>query len=359
MTETDLRTLGGSAGPGGGADGTSDMVVIENAVKHFLLPRRAFRRTRDHVHSVDGVSLRIGAGEVLGLVGESGSGKSTLARVLLHLAPADAGRVVVDGMDVRKLRGAESKRLRRTAQLVFQDPHAAMDPRMTIGESLSAVLAQHRMGTAEERRKKVEDGLREVGLDESYVDRYPAECSGGQLQRVVIARALLLGPKLLVCDEPTSALDASVQAKVLNLLSRLRREHHLTMLMISHDLRVVRLISDRVAVMYLGQVVEIADRDQLFDAATHPYTLALLDAATPKRPGSEPTVAARGEPPSPIHPPEGCRFRTRCPLATERCRTQMPPLQAVAPGHEVRCHRWDEARAALVGEGGLVGEGES
>jgi len=217
---------------------------------------------------------------------------------------------------------------------------------MTVRQSLTAVLAQHRIGDGPEREARIVQALREVGLEAEYLDRYPADCSGGQLQRIVIARALLLEPTLLVCDEPTSALDASVQAKVLNLISRLRRERELTMVLISHDLRVVRLTSDRVAVMYLGQIVETADREELFTGARHPYTLALLAAAALAK-GDE-QVVAQGEPPSPVHPPTGCRFNTRCPLAANRCRQEAPQLTEVAPGHQVRCHRWSESRELLA-----------
>ena len=329
------------------AETVADMVVMEGAVKRFPLPRRGLRRKREHVHSIDGVSLTIKAGQVLGLVGESGSGKSTIARAMLRLIPLDTGTVAIDGLDTRTMKESQRKRLRRIAQLIFQDPHAAMDPRMTIADSLYAVLAQHRIGTRAERRLAVSASLQEVGLDDSYLGRYPGQCSGGQLQRVVIARALLLKPRLLICDEPTSALDASVQARVLNLLTRLRREHHLTMVLISHDLRVVRFASDRVAVLYLGQVVEIADRDDLFEGSVHPYTLALLAAAShaDARTGHAEAV---GEPPSPINPPPGCRFHTRCPLAVDRCRAEQPVLTEIAAGHSVRCHRWNDVRAALV-----------
>lgn len=325
-----------------------EMVVLTDVVKHFPLPRRGLFGEREVVHSVDDVSLRIRTGEVMGLVGESGSGKSTLARLVLRLLRADSGSVSIDGCDVSALRGARRKNLRRVAQLIFQDPHAAMDPRMTIGESLRTVLDQHHIGAKSERAAVISAGLVEVGLDDSYLPRYPGECSGGQLQRVGIARSLLLGPKLLVCDEPTSALDASVQAKVLNLLGRLQREHRLTMMMISHDLRVVRFVSDRVAVMYLGQIVEVADSEDLFTAAAHPYSIALLAAVIPAGEKHDPTVVATGEPPSPIHPPAGCRFSTRCPLAVDLCREQVPELLEVSPGHEVRCHRWVEARELLL-----------
>ncbi|WP_052436317.1 ABC transporter ATP-binding protein [Georgenia sp. SUBG003] len=334
---------------------TRNMVVLKNAVKYFRVPRRSLLGRAEHVHSVDGVTLTVGSGEALGLVGESGSGKSTLARVILRLLATTSGTVEVDGRDVTRLDAAERRRLRRAAQLVFQDPHAAMDPRMTIGESLTAVLAQHRICEPQDRRARVAERLDEVGLDATYLDRYPSECSGGQLQRVGIARALLLDPKILVCDEPTSALDASVQARVLNLISKLRRERELTLIMISHDLRVVRFLCDRVAVMYLGQIVEVAESEALFTGAMHPYTIALLEAAASDSSVHDPAVVATGEPPSPIHPPSGCRFSTRCPLADQRCRTEQPELVEVADGHEVRCHRWTEARELLRCDAGEMG----
>ena len=323
---------------------TTALVKLENVVKYFPLRRRGFG-PREFVHSVDDVSISLEAGRSLGIVGESGSGKSTLARVMLGLQTPDSGQVDVAGVQVTSLKRKDDKAFRRKAQIVFQDPHSVMDPRMTVRQSLTAVLAQHRIGDGPEREARIVQALREVGLEAEYLDRYPADCSGGQLQRIVIARALLLEPSLLVCDEPTSALDASVQAKVLNLIGQLRRERELTMVLISHDLRVVRLTSDRVAVMYLGQIVETADREELFTGARHPYTLALLAAATPVK---EEKVVAQGEPPSPVHPPAGCRFNTRCPLATDRCRQGAPQLTEVSPGHQVRCHRWSESRELLA-----------
>ncbi len=272
---------------------------------------------------------------------------------MLGLQEPDSGQVDVAGVRVTGLKRKDDKAFRRKAQIVFQDPHSVMDPRMTVRQSLIAVLAQHRIGNGPDREARVVQALQEVGLEASYLDRYPSECSGGQLQRIVIARALLLEPTLLVCDEPTSALDASVQAKVLNLISQLRRERELTMVLISHDLRVVRLTSDRVAVMYLGQIVETADREPLFTEARHPYTLALLAAATHGK--GEERVVAQGEPPSPVHPPAGCRFNTRCPLATDRCRQEAPQLTEVAPGHQVRCHRWSESRELLATVTGSAG----
>jgi oligopeptide/dipeptide ABC transporter ATP-binding protein len=320
------------------------LVNMDRIVKYFPLRRRGFG-VREHVHSVDDVSISVEAGRSLGIVGESGSGKSTLARIMLGLEAPDSGCVHVAGVDVARMKRKDDKAFRRMAQIVFQDPHSAMDPRMTVRQSLVAVLAQHRLGDAAEREARVVRVLEEVGLDSSYLDRYPGDCSGGQLQRIVIARALLLEPVLLVCDEPTSALDASVQAKVLNLISQLRRERQLTMVLISHDLRVVRLVTDRVAVMYLGQIVEVAEREALFTEARHPYTLALLAAAT--HVDGDDRVVAQGEPPSPVHPPAGCRFNTRCPLAVDRCRVEAPELTEVEPGHQVRCHRWAESRELL------------
>jgi len=314
------------------------LVTVEDLVKHFPLKGGAFGR-RQYVHSVDHVSFAIAPGEVLGLVGESGCGKSTLARAMLGLTPVDSGRVLFDGIDVAGTKGRGRKALRRSMQLVFQDPFAALDPRMRLGTSLDAPLAQHRLGSREERHERIVQVLGHVGLDASFLDRHPGECSGGQLQRVVVARALLLRPRLLICDEPTSALDASVRAQILNLLIELKDELDLTLLMISHDLRVVRHICDRVAVMYLGEIVEVASREDLFERPAHPYTQALLTASLPEGSGAEASPdAPRGEPPSPVDPPSGCRFHPRCPLARDRCRTEAPVLGAISPGRAVSCH---------------------
>ncbi|MEU8140860.1 ABC transporter ATP-binding protein [Nonomuraea sp. NPDC048901] len=327
----------------------SAIAVLDHVSKHYPLSRTGFGR-RPHVHSVDDVSLRIREGEVLGLVGESGSGKSTLARLLLGLVPADAGLIDVDRLRVGKLRGARLRQLRRSAQLVFQDPHSALDPRMTLRESLLAPLQQHRIGTPPERLRRVATALAEVGLDDSFLERRPGDCSGGQLQRVVIARALLLEPKLLVCDEPVSALDASVQATILNLLVDLRRSRGLSMLFISHDLKVVKFLADRVAVLYLGQVVETATHEGIFTDALHPYTLALLHSGRGHRVNAGAADQLKGEPPSPVSPPSGCRFNTRCPLATDQCRTEQPDLVDIGDGHQVRCHRSAETRSRLTVE---------
>ena len=317
-------------------------------VKHF--PVRALGSgRRGLVRAVDGVSLSIRKNEILGLVGESGCGKSTLARLLLKLIPLDGGTVAIDGRDVSRVDGEELRRLRRSMQLIFQDSFSAMDPRMRIGTSLEAPLAQHDIGDHEERRERVLRMLSEVGLDESFYDRVPSQCSGGQLQRATIARALLLEPSFLICDEPTSSLDASVRAQVLNLLIKLKNQFGLTLLMISHDLRVIKYFCDRVAVMYLGQIVEIADRDILFTRPAHPYTRALIAASWLEETGlatSGETV--RGEPPSPVDPPSGCRFHTRCPMAEERCVRDAPELEAAGPNHLARCHFRDRQMTANV-----------
>jgi len=315
------------------------LVVVRDAAKHYRLT--AFGYRSPIVRSVDGVSFCIGERETLGLVGESGCGKSTLARLLLHLTPLTAGTVTTGGQDFSRVTGAALRRARQRVQLIFQDPAAALDPRMRIGTSLEAPLAQHGIGTPAERRARVLQILAEVGLDASFLDRIPGQCSGGQLQRVVIARALLLRPRFLVCDEPTSALDASIRAQILNLLMDLQRRFHLTLLMISHDLRVVRYMCDRVAVMYLGQIVEIARRDDLFARPAHPYTRALIASSLLEESGLRPAAGiVRGEPPSPLNPPSGCRFHPRCPMAEDLCREQSPALEAAGPEHLTRCHFW-------------------
>ena len=317
------------------------LVVLNDVQKHFPVSGGFLGGRREVVHAVDGVSLTINEGEVLGLVGETGSGKSTLARVMLRLTGTDKGSVTFDGRDVLAANRREMKGLRREMQLIFQDPYSALDPRMRLGQSIDAPLSQHGVGTKAERVAKIADLLGKVGLDPSFADRYPSECSGGQLHRVVIARALSLGPRFLACDEPTSSLDASIRAQILNLLVDLKNQLNLTMLMISHDLRVVRYISDRVAVMYLGQIVELGDRDAIFDNPRHPYTRKLIQASLPEEGAGFAGSILQGEPPSPINPPSGCRFRTRCPLAQAVCATA-PALEEVEPGHWVSCFFWDQ-----------------
>ena len=329
-----LETVGESR-----RDEADPLVRIRDVVKHF--PVRGVGGRRAWVRSVDGVSLDIERGEIMGLVGESGCGKSTLARLALHHTKADRGSVTIDGRDLFRMKAEELRRFRRFIQMVFQDPAGALDPRMRIERSLSVPLGQHGIGTPRQRLASVGEALADVGLDPSIARHYPDQCSGGQLQRIVIARALLLRPRFLICDEPISAVDASIRAQVLNLLAVLRRRFDLTLLMISHDLRAMRHICDRVAVMYLGNIVEIAPVDELFAAPAHPYSQALIAASLLDEIGLEnASRLARGEPPSPVRPPPGCRFHPRCPLADERCSRERPRLQAATRSRRVACHHW-------------------
>lgn len=312
-------------------------VTATDLVKTYPVPGWGPNGRRS-VYSVDHVSLSLAKGEILGLVGESGCGKSTVARLLVGMTPPSSGSISVGGRAMVGGKGRDRLEMCRKVQLVFQDPFGALDPRMTLGQSLDAPLWAHGLGDRGQRRAVVADMLREVGLDGSFYDRFPSECSGGQLQRAVIARALILKPDFLVCDEPTSALDASMRTQILNLLLDLRDRLSLTILMISHDLRVVRHLCSRIAVMYLGQIVEIADRDTLFENPRHPYTRALIAASMLEKTGLEASAAAlRGEPPSPLNPPSGCRFNGRCPQAEELCSRVAPALEPSAAGM-VRCH---------------------
>ena len=322
-----------ASGAAGGA--RPNHVVADRIVKHFPVRLGAWRK--GSVRSLDGVSFTIRQGEVMGLVGESGCGKSTLARVLLRLLPADSGSVVIAGRNLHTLRGEELRRFRTSIQLIFQNPYAALDPRMRIGTSLEAPLAQHGRGSQRDRRRRAIDMLREVGLDDSFIGRLPSQCSGGELQRIVIARALLLEPRFLVCDEPTSALDAPLRAQIINLLIDLKRRFDLTLLVISHDLRVVRYISDRVAVMYLGKIVEFGERDDVFDNPLHPYTRALIAASLLEENGLAAGDDVRGEPPSPLNPPRGCSFHPRCAIARSRCSAEEPELAVQQGVHQTAC----------------------
>ncbi len=318
------------------------LLRLDGLVKHFPAGRGK------RVHSVDGVSLEVGKGEVLGLVGESGCGKSTLARTILQAVTADSGHITFDGEEISGVKGRDLKALRRSMQFVFQDPYGAFDPKMRLGTSLDAPLRHHGMKDQGERAARIAEMLERVGLEEDMLARFPRECSGGQLQRLVIARALLLKPKFLICDEPTSALDASIRAQILNLLVDLKDQLDLTLVLISHDLRVVRYLCDRVAVMYLGQIVEEAPREELFTNPRHPYTKVLLAAslAEEQQGTAHPTehdlvTRLKGEPPSPIDPPTGCRFHPRCPLAEDVCSTVVPPVAWPADDHSATCHFWD------------------
>jgi oligopeptide/dipeptide ABC transporter ATP-binding protein len=319
------------------SQGYEPLLTLDGVVKHFPAGRGKT------VHSVDGVSLEVGKGEVLGLVGESGCGKSTLARTILQAVSADSGHITFDGEQISGLKGKQLKALRRSMQFVFQDPYGAFDPKMRLGTSLEAPLRHHGMKDQTERAARIAEMLGRVGLEEDMLDRFPRECSGGQLQRLVIARALLLKPKFLICDEPTSALDASIRAQILNLLVELKDQLDLTLVLISHDLRVVRYLCDRVAVMYLGQIVEEAPREELFTNPRHPYTKVLLAASLAEDQGADEIVTRlKGEPPSPIDPPSGCRFHPRCPMAQDICATTVPPLAWPGDDHSATCHFWDQ-----------------
>lgn len=301
----------------------------------------SYRTSRGTLRAVDGVSLSVEAGETVALVGESGCGKSSLGRTILGLTPHSGGRVRFDGVDITALGRTALRPYRRRMQMVFQDPSASLNPRQTGGTLLSTPLAVHRMGTREEQRARVVAMAERVGLPRDALSRYPHEFSGGQKQRIGIARALILQPALVVCDEPVSALDVSIQAQILNLLVELRADYRLSYLFVSHDLGVVRYIADRIAVMYLGRIVENAPHRSLWSRPLHPYTRGLIQAV-PGRGGQEAgrgrQAPVAGDLPNPLDPPKGCRFHPRCALATEVCRTTVPPLRTVLPGHDVACH---------------------
>lgn len=318
-----------------GAVSPEPLSRVRDLVKHFPV-----RGSGEVVRAVDGVNFDIFRGETFGLVGESGCGKSTVGRCLLRLIEPTRGEVSFQGRNVLALGRSELRALRRDMQIIFQDPYASLDPRMKVGDIVAEPLVIHRLGNKRERRERAAELLRKVGLDPDYMNRYPHEFSGGQRQRIGIARALALNPKLIVADEPVSALDVSVQAQVINLLEDLQAEFGLAYLFISHGLAVVEHISDRVAVMYLGRIVEVAPAEELYVRPLHPYTRALLSAIPipdPKR--KRERIILRGDVPTPINPPSGCRFRTRCPEAIAECAEIDPRLREVAPGHTVACLR--------------------
>ncbi len=319
----------------------STILKVENLVMHFPIYRGVIRRQVAAVHAVDGISFSIRRGETMGLVGESGCGKSTTGRTILQLYKPTSGSVIFDDVDLVKLRGGELRKMRRKMQMIFQDPYASLNPRMTVGNIVAEPLMVHNVASGREIQERVEHLLNIVKLDPSFANRYPHEFSGGQRQRIGVARALALQPSFIVCDEPISALDVSIQAQVINLLEDLQKQFNLTYLFIAHDLSVVRHISDRVAVMYLGVIVEIADRAELYASPLHPYTQALLSAV----PIPDPVADARrqrtileGDVPSPVNPPSGCRFRTRCPIAKSVCAEQVPEFRELKPDHFVACH---------------------
>jgi oligopeptide transport system ATP-binding protein len=351
MTMTvDGSTTSGPAGagaPGDGPGGDRTLLSVSDLRMYFPVTQGLiFERHIGDVHAVDDVSFDLPRGETLGLVGESGCGKSTTGRTILRLYRPTAGKIIFDGVDITRLSGEALRKTRRRMQMIFQDPYASLNPRMTVGGIVGEPLAVHEIGTSAERRERVAELLNVVGLNPNFLNRYPHEFSGGQRQRIGVARAIAVNPELIIADEPISALDVSIQAQIINLMERLQDEFSLTYLFIAHDLSVVRHVSNRIAVMYLGRIVELASSDDLYAHPLHPYSVALLSAV----PIPDPVIESRrrriilkGDVPSPVNPPSGCRFHTRCWLRErlgnpERCTTEDPALRTLATGHEVACH---------------------
>jgi oligopeptide transport system ATP-binding protein len=317
------------------------LVHIDDLVMHFPIYRGVIRRQVGAVHAVDGVSFDIKRGETLGLVGESGCGKSTTGRTILQLYRPTSGKVIFDGVNLVDVKGEELRKMRRKMQMIFQDPYASLNPRMTVADIVGEPLMVHNVANAREIKERVDHLLEVVKLNPSFADRYPHEFSGGQRQRIGVARALALQPSFIICDEPISALDVSIQAQVVNLLEELQEQFNLTYLFIAHDLSMVRHISNRVAVMYLGIFAEMADRDEIYMHPLHPYTQALLSAVPipdPVADAKRQRVILEGDVPSPVNPPSGCRFRTRCPIAEALCAEERPAFREIKPGHFVACH---------------------
>ena len=323
------------------------LLDVKNLVKYFPVTRGALiRRHAGWVRAVDDVSFSIEAGETLGLVGESGCGKSTTGNAVMQLETPTSGEVVFEGQSLTTLKRAEQRRARRRMQMIFQDPYGSLNPRMSVGKIIEEPMMVHKLyGSRQDRRNRVQEILELVGLSRSQASRYPHEFSGGQRQRIATARSLAVEPSFIVCDEPVSALDVSIQAQIINLLQDLQQRLGVAFLFIAHDLKVVRHISDRIAVMYLGKLVEVTTSDTLYERPLHPYTRALLSAV----PVADPVVEAQrkriilpGDVPSPVNPPSACRFHPRCPWAQERCTTEEPPLAETGSGHAVACHFWRE-----------------
>ena len=320
-------------------DRKTPLLEVKNIKKWFPAKKSPFSREKVYIKAVDGVSFTLNEGETLGVVGESGCGKSTMGRTVLRLIEPTEGQVLFEGKDYTALKDAELRKSRTDLQIIFQDPYASLDPRMTIGDIIAEPLDIQLKLPAKERMERVLKTMERVGLNTRYVNRYPHEFSGGQRQRIGIARAIVLEPKLMVCDEPVSALDVSIQAQVLNLLMDLQKEMRMAYIFISHDLSVIKHISDRVAVMYLGHVVEIAEKADLYNHPMHPYTVALLSAIpVPDRKHKKEKIVLEGDLPSPANPPTGCVFHTRCRYATEECRTSCPEMKTLQKNHQVACH---------------------
>ncbi len=337
--------------------GDPDLIQVDDLKVHFPIRQGIFQSEVGTVKAVDGVTFEVRKGETLGLVGESGCGKSTTGRALIRLRDATSGTVRFDGVDLGTLKADALRKMRRRMQIIFQDPYGSLDPRMTVGSIIAEPIDVHHLASGDAKKQRIQDLLRIVGLDPKYVNRYPHEFSGGQRQRIGVARALAVEPEFIVCDEPISALDVSIQAQVLNLLTDLREQLGLTYLFIAHDRSVVKHISDRVAVMYLGKIVEIGPPDVMYASPGHPYSRALLSAVPVPDPEMErkrKRVILTGDVPSPVNPPEGCRFHTRCWLyeqlgQPEQCRTIDPPLRTLIGDHGAACHFAEQAQASDVG----------
>jgi len=322
------------------ASDDTPLLDVRDLAVHFPVKPGLLSRQQGTVKAVDGVSFSIAPGETLGLVGESGCGKTTLGRAIVKLIEPTSGSARLDGAEIAPLKGRALRAMRRKMQMIFQDPYNSLDPRMTVAEIIGEALDIHRLARARgERNKRIEELLVAVGLDKSHADRYPHEFSGGQRQRIGIARALAVEPRLIVCDEPVSALDVSVQAQIINLLQDLQRDRGVAYLFVAHDVAVVEHISRRIMVMYLGKVVELAAARDVISSPQHPYTQALISAVPQIEPGTQrPRIVLKGEMPSPLHPPPGCPFHTRCPRAEARCQAEVPALREVMAGHWASCH---------------------